>query len=229
LTFRPILDRLVEEDVFDHELKELMLQMKQQILEVLLPFISFLYIFERRKGHNMLALVLDPRFKSMRLVTMFMGHEDVTFVIVEYDEKLLIFLLMEIIKFLMFGKVEIIFDFHSEVNFEGILHITSLIVETYKDIVSKELVGFQQFPLDVKGYKCALSWWHKEEHKFLTISLLAHHIISIPTAKSKQNVSFPLLEFSLHLMLVANREFGQAHFCQQKLGIRSTDQLYETN
>jgi len=87
--------------------------------------------------------MLDPRFKSMRLVTMFMGHENVAFVIVEYDEKLLILFLMEIIKFLMFGKVEVIFDFHSKVNFESILHITSSIVETYKDIVSKELARFQ--------------------------------------------------------------------------------------
>lgn len=124
---------------------------------------------------------------------MFMGHENVAFVIVEYDEKLLILLLMEIIKFLMFGKVEVIFDFHSEVNFEGILHITSSIVETYKDIVSKELVGFQQFPLDGKGYKCALSWWHKEEHKFLTISLLARHIISIPTSQIKTKRIFSIV------------------------------------
>jgi hypothetical protein len=75
LAFRPIPNKLVEEDVFDHELKELMVQMKQQILKVLLPFISFLHIFDTRKGHNMLVLMFDPRFKSMKLVTMFMGHE----------------------------------------------------------------------------------------------------------------------------------------------------------
>jgi hypothetical protein len=58
LAFRPIPNKLVEEDVFDHELKELMV-----------------HIFDTRKGHNMLVLMFDPRFKSMKLVTMFMGHE----------------------------------------------------------------------------------------------------------------------------------------------------------
>ncbi len=142
----------------------------------------------------MLALMLDPRFKSMKLVTMFMGHENVAFEIVKYDEKLLMLLLIEGNKFLMFSKVEVIFDLHSKVNSKGLFHITSSIVETYKDIVSKELVGFQQFPLDVKGYKCALSWWHKKEHKFLTISLLVHHIISILASQIKTKCIFSIIE-----------------------------------
>jgi len=43
LTFQPILDSLMEEDFFDHELKELEVHMKWQILEVFLPFIPFLH------------------------------------------------------------------------------------------------------------------------------------------------------------------------------------------
>ncbi len=81
--------------------------------------------------------------------------------VVEYDEKLLILLLMEANKFLMFSRVEVIFYLRLEANSEGLFHITSSITKTYKDIVSKKLVGFWQFPIDVKGYKCALSWWHK--------------------------------------------------------------------
>jgi hypothetical protein len=38
---------MVEEDFFYHELKELVIRMKQQIMEVLLPFISFLHAFDR--------------------------------------------------------------------------------------------------------------------------------------------------------------------------------------
>jgi hypothetical protein len=45
---KPIPNSFVEEDVFDYELKELMLQMKQQIMEVLLPFISILRTFDKR-------------------------------------------------------------------------------------------------------------------------------------------------------------------------------------
>jgi len=36
----------------------------------------------------MLVLMFDPRFKNMKLVTMFMCCENVALVIAEYDEKL---------------------------------------------------------------------------------------------------------------------------------------------
>ncbi len=71
---------------------------------------------------------------------MFMGHENVAFVIVEYDEKLLMFLLMEVNKFLMFGKVEVIFDLCSKVNSEGNSHY----------IINSK---------DIQGYCVKRTWW----------------------------------------------------------------------
>ncbi len=44
--------------------------------------------------------MFDPRFKNMQLVTMYLGHENVI-VVIKYDEKLLLFLLMEANKLLM--------------------------------------------------------------------------------------------------------------------------------
>jgi hypothetical protein len=76
----------VEEDFFDHELKEFKVRMKLHILEVFSPLISFLDAYDRKKGHNMLALMFDPRFKSMKLITNFWGHENVVVIIVEYDQ-----------------------------------------------------------------------------------------------------------------------------------------------
>ncbi len=35
--------------------------MKRQILGVLLPFISFMHTFDRKRGHNMLALMFNPQ------------------------------------------------------------------------------------------------------------------------------------------------------------------------
>jgi hypothetical protein len=57
----------MEEDFFYHELKELEVHMKWQILEVFLPFIFFLHAYDRydrKRGHNMLVLMFDPRFKT---------------------------------------------------------------------------------------------------------------------------------------------------------------------
>lgn len=54
------------------------------MLEVLQPFIfACLY---KKKGHNMIALMLDPRFKSLRLVTSSKKHEGFFALIAQYDE-----------------------------------------------------------------------------------------------------------------------------------------------
>ncbi len=73
--------------------------MKQQVLGIVFPFFSFLHAFDRTWGHNMLVLMFDPRFKNMRLVTMYLGQENVN-IIVEYDDELLLPLLTETAKLL---------------------------------------------------------------------------------------------------------------------------------
>jgi hypothetical protein len=47
LAFKNFLSSFVEEDFVDHELKKLMVHMKQYILEVFLPFLS-LHAFNRK-------------------------------------------------------------------------------------------------------------------------------------------------------------------------------------
>jgi hypothetical protein len=53
----------LETNAFDVELTKLMICMKLQILEVLQPFLSFMHVFDKKRGHNMLVLILDPSFK----------------------------------------------------------------------------------------------------------------------------------------------------------------------
>ncbi len=135
--------------------------MKKQILDLLLPFVSFLHVFEKKKCHNMLALMFDPRSKSMHLVIMFLGHENTSIIVAKYDENLLLPLLMEANKLLVLDRVEKKIDLHSQVDFEGLFHTTTTTttLDTYMDIISKELVGFERFPIDAKSCKCVLSWW----------------------------------------------------------------------
>jgi hypothetical protein len=59
----------------------------------------------------------------------------------------------------MLDNVEEASDFHSQVDFEGSFHITTTTTNTYMNIVRRELVGFQCFPIDVESCKCVLSWW----------------------------------------------------------------------
>jgi hypothetical protein len=67
--------------------------MKWQILEVSLPFMSFLHAYDRKRGHNMLTLMFDPRFESMKLTTGFLSCENGAVIVVEYDQELLLPLL----------------------------------------------------------------------------------------------------------------------------------------
>jgi hypothetical protein len=45
----------------------------------------------------------------------------------------------------MHDKVETTFDLHLERDYEGLFHTTSTTIDTYKDIVSRDLVGFNDF------------------------------------------------------------------------------------
>jgi len=65
-------------------------------LEVLKPFFSFLH--NKKKGHNLLPLMLDPIFKSMCLIMMYVGHDNVVTLFDKYDNELLLPLLMEVCK-----------------------------------------------------------------------------------------------------------------------------------
>jgi hypothetical protein len=109
--------------------------------EVLLPFIYFLDTFNKIKGHNMFALMFDPKFKTIKLVTMYLGCEIVTIVVVKYDEFFLLLLSMEVNKLLMPNKVEMAFGLDSQIDCKGPFHTTTTTINTHKNIVSRELVG----------------------------------------------------------------------------------------
>jgi len=63
-------------------------------VKVFKHLIFFLKAFNFRQVHNMLALMLDPHFKSLRVVESFVGHGNVIHFITEYDVKEIIPLLM---------------------------------------------------------------------------------------------------------------------------------------
>jgi len=54
----------------------------------------------------MLALMLNPRFKSMRLIIVFLGRENATIIVAEYNQQLLLPLLTKTTKLLMPTNVE---------------------------------------------------------------------------------------------------------------------------
>ncbi len=90
-----------EINIFDFVLEELISRMKHYVLEVLLPFISFMHDFDKKKSHNMLALMLDPKYKNMDLVIIYLVMKTTAILVVVYAEQLILLLLLEVYKGLM--------------------------------------------------------------------------------------------------------------------------------
>jgi len=66
-------------------------------VKVFKRFLEFLKAFDFYQVHNMLALMLDPCFKSLWVVESFVGHGNVIHFVVEYDVKEVIPLLMTLL------------------------------------------------------------------------------------------------------------------------------------
>jgi hypothetical protein len=52
------------------------------VLNIFQPFFSFLRGFDRKNSHNILTLMLDLKFKTMQLVTCYLGCENASTLIV---------------------------------------------------------------------------------------------------------------------------------------------------
>jgi len=90
----------------------------------------------------MLALMFDLWFKSMWLMISYLGHDYIIVVVVEYDEKLFLPLLIKVSKLLMHVSVEKVEDFQFQNNVKNLFHPIITIVDTYKDLMSRKFVGF---------------------------------------------------------------------------------------
>jgi len=57
---------------------------------VLNSFLSFLNKYENKKAHNMISLMLDIRFKSLCIISSFVGREQGVALVKKYDKKNLV-------------------------------------------------------------------------------------------------------------------------------------------
>jgi hypothetical protein len=69
-------ESLMEEDlVITDELALLVFNIRMEVCGVLDSFLSFLTKYENRKTNNMIFLMLNPRFKSLQIISSFVGRE----------------------------------------------------------------------------------------------------------------------------------------------------------
>jgi hypothetical protein len=85
-----VLVNLINDDYgIDFELFLFTSNIRKEVCGVFYSFLSFLGNFEERKAHNMLSLMVDPRFKSFRLIYFFVGRKEGVSIVVEYDRRTL--------------------------------------------------------------------------------------------------------------------------------------------
>jgi len=61
--------------------------MQKKMVQVLNPFLSFMVFFQKAKAHNMLAMILNLRFKGLGLVIQYVGKERIVHIASEYDHQ----------------------------------------------------------------------------------------------------------------------------------------------
>jgi hypothetical protein len=68
--------------------------MKNEILNVLKPFLGFASSYLPRNAHNMFVLIIDPHFKNLQLIGNFVGFDTTTHIATIYDCEGLMLVLM---------------------------------------------------------------------------------------------------------------------------------------
>jgi hypothetical protein len=64
-----------DDSIVNDELSLLAFNIRREVINVLDFFLSFLKVHDKRKAHNMIFLMLDPRYNNFHIISSFVGRE----------------------------------------------------------------------------------------------------------------------------------------------------------
>jgi hypothetical protein len=64
--------------------------MMGQVIKVLTPFLGFVEAYSPSKAHNMMATMLNPRHKTMKVIREYIGDFQASSIVEEYDRKMVL-------------------------------------------------------------------------------------------------------------------------------------------
>jgi hypothetical protein len=153
---------IVEEDEnVIYELSCLTFTSKNEVVQVLVSFLSFKKKNEKKMSHNMFFLMLNPRCKTFLFVSSFIDHEQGKLIVEEYDKNFL---------FSMFFKCHYHLQVFAEskrgvvdqrVEKDNNMDIFEMIASTSElatKSINRMLFIFRHYQVDVKNIKCPLQW-----------------------------------------------------------------------
>jgi hypothetical protein len=83
-----------DDSIVNDELFLLASNIRREVIDVLDFFLSFLKAYDKRKTHNMISLMLDPKYKSLSIAFSFVEKKGVV-LIEEHDKKSLYHMLVK--------------------------------------------------------------------------------------------------------------------------------------
>jgi len=151
--------------------------MIEQVLNALGPFLAFSQSYIIAKAHNMLAIMLDPRFKNMKIIWDFVGDSLALQVVAEYDVKIVYPLLVQAYFHLDLVKVVVeSIVVEDDDNFFGQnIYNDDAIMST----VRNELHLFHRLSVGPVEIENLLLWWANHVMQFSHVYFLACQVLGI--------------------------------------------------
>jgi len=133
--------------------------------------------------------MLNPRFKTLCLLSSFIGSEQGKAIVEKYEQIFLFPMLLkchynlhplaEFKRGIVDQRVE---KDNNLDTFEVITNASELVLE----LINKKLLIFKRYQVDVKDFKCPFQWWEKHENMFHIVSFCVKQILIIVGSKLKQ-------------------------------------------
>jgi hypothetical protein len=137
--------------------------MQKAVVKVLKPFLEFLKAFDSHQVHIMLALMLDPCFKSLWVVESFVGCSNAIRLATKYDMKEVIPLLMTIfdqpnpiVEIVVAPCDELAFQIEEEDS--NMFSVRTYMEESSRALVIVKLSLFQRLPIPPSMCVDLLAW-----------------------------------------------------------------------
>jgi hypothetical protein len=163
---------------FEFEIEILKARMAKTAVDVMKPFLRFSLQFVADQAHNMLSLMLDPRFKGLEYVIDYVGVAKAKQVVEEYDKKILIPYLVKVHKFMNPGGSPTTTLDHAPSNI--LFGAPASAEEACEGILIAELSLFRRLTIVHPEAEEPLTWWKLNASRFPSVSFLARQILAIP-------------------------------------------------
>nr|XP_024359895.1 uncharacterized protein LOC112274515 isoform X1 [Physcomitrium patens] len=168
---------------FESELEVLQVRLVQEVMSTLSLSLNFTLDYSAKHSHNMLALMLDPRYKGLSLLKDYVGRDMALAVVAEVDNRALLPCLVTVFKQLNPSSVENVSalsptskDFFDENSLFG---SSASHDEAIVGHLKAELSLFRRLRIDSKECENPLAWWKDREVQFPNVGFLARQILGI--------------------------------------------------